>query len=677
MRRSKYMALAVAFALILSMLAGCTKGGGGDGGTKEPVQTPSEGAVVVSTAREFLDALDTDTEIFLKAGTYNLSEAIASIEDRAAWDADHPFVFLNNEVSSATVEIICAENLKICGEGTGLVEIIQDDVYADVLHFSYCNNVSIDHVTMGHKEAAHCDGNVIEMEYCRDFSLDALDLYGCGTYGICAYYCDGLQMKESIIRDCSYGIMYTGYSSDFNFADCEFKNCREYDSISSYFSELSFENCSFKDNYASSGGFVTEHSGNSIYFKGCSFGQWETDQLNKYYCKDNVYIDDKCSFDGDIDWVITAVDSAEGLFFAINEAPMARGATIILEPGYYNLSEYINTLDVENYNGYHSYVQFEEVFDGYEPVVYSQMFGIVSRSGKNDGSTTIVVDPRYAYVFTGYSSSFGLRGLTIGHTELGECRGGVVRAIEGCNATIADCDLYGCGTIGITADSVTELSVLNTRIHDCSDESLELSNIYDNAIFSGCDIDGGGLWIGGCEDARLGFYNNKLGEWESNLLYFRDDIDEGNNEWHEITYYPEYPDVDPGEGWNRDYLINRAATAEELPGAWYAVWFSDDEYDVDTAMPYYDSENDELFQLTMLLYENGTGQLIGLYDDPVDFDWNLYDPFNADLIGTDGNKIGSFSGYADERWEDSELQLRVYVGSSQIWFQNLNMDINL
>ncbi len=675
MRKNRIAALAIACALILSLLAGCTNGGSGNG-SKEPSQTPSEGAVVVSTALEFLEAINMDTEIFLKAGTYNLSEAISSIEDRDAWGIDHPFVYLTPEVDSCTVEIICAHNLKICGEGTGLVEIIQDDPYADVLNFSYCNNISIDHVTMGHKEAAHCDGNVIELYYCKGCSFDALDLYGCGTYGICAYYCDGLQMNGSIIRDCSYGIMYASCSSDFSFADCEFRNCREFDSICSYFSELTFENCSFKDNSADSGSFVTEGDGNSIYFKACSFGKWETDQLNECYSKANIYIDDKCQFDGEIAWNIAVVNSAEALLEAINEAPMTQGATIILEPGYYNLSEYISSLDAEEYNAYHSYVQFEDVFDGYEPVVYSQMFGIVSRSGRNDGSTTIVVDPRYADVFTSYSSLMGLRGLTIGHTELGYCSGGVVRVEEGGSAVIADCDLYGCGTVGITASNAYDLSVFNTRIHDCSDESLDLYNIYDNAIFCGCDIDGGGLWIGGCEDAYLGFYNNKFGEWESNNLYFRDDIHEENNEWHEITYYPEYPDVDPGMADFRSYATEQLLDPENAQGAWYAIWYTDYNEDMDVAMPFYDSGADELFQLTLFMYQNGTGQLVGMEGGPFDFDWAAHDEYSIMLSTRDAQDIAMIKFYADTSLADSEPYLVLFIEGTQVWFQNLHMEVS-
>jgi hypothetical protein len=300
------------------------------------------------------------------------------------------------------------------------------------------------------------------------------------------------------------------------------------------------------------------------------------------------------------------------------------------------------------------------------------MFGITSRSGKAEG-TTLVVEPRYADVFTGYSSGMGLRGLTIGHTETGECSGGVVRVTEGGSAVIADCDLYGCGTVGINADSAYDLSVLNTRIHDCTDVSLDLYNVQENAVFCGCELDGGGMWIGSCEDAYVAFFNNKLGANESSALYFRDEIEKENNEWDEIVNDMAYPDVDPGMDF-RYYLTSQEVGAGDIPGAWYAVWYTDYSEDIDVQMPYYDSEADELFQLTLFLYSDGSGQLVGMGDDEtLEFKWKIEDPYNVMLMSDPQTSLGSITGFADETLDEPELYLLLYLDGAQIWFQNLNI----
>lgn len=94
--------------------------------------------------------------------------------------------------------------------------------------------------------------------------------------------------------------------------------------------------------------------------------------------------------------------------------------------------------------------------------------------GNADGSygnplRSIVTNPRYSYVLNFKDCEYVyISQLSIGHTEGGYCTGGVINA-ELCEGmTISRCDLYGCGTEGLTLTSVGNFTCENTVIHDCT-----------------------------------------------------------------------------------------------------------------------------------------------------------------------------------------------------------------
>lgn len=107
--------------------------------------------------------------------------------------------------------------------------------------------------------------------------------------------------------------------------------------------------------------------------------------------------------------------------------------------------------------------------------------------GAGEERPKIVIEPHYSNVLT-FTNCNGitLRHLEIGHTEEGYCTGGVLNFNNCKNIKIDDCDLYGCGTEGITASTTETLECTRTIIRDCSYSILSL---YGGSNFKFIDCD--------------------------------------------------------------------------------------------------------------------------------------------------------------------------------------------
>ena len=124
------------------------------------------------------------------------------------------------------------------------------------------------------------------------------------------------------------------------------------------------------------------------------------------------------------------------------------------------------------------------VHDGEE--LYISSMNNLTIIGEGENRPKIVVEPRYAYIFN-FSNcvNLTLRHLEIGHTLEGYCMGGVLN-FECCeNIKIDDCDLYGCGTEGITTFRTNNLRCARTMIRDCSYSIMTLKG-SENINFIDC-----------------------------------------------------------------------------------------------------------------------------------------------------------------------------------------------
>ena len=171
------------------------------------------------------------------------------------------------------------------------------------------------------------------------------------------------------------------------------------------------------------------------------------------------------------------VSSVDELLSAI--APNTR---IIMQEGLYELDK---AADYGKGSG--TYYRWDEVYDGYELVISGAEN--LSISAEKDADVTISVTPRYANVLH-FDNCDGLvlSELTCGHTkEPGACSGGVIRIENTDKAKINDCDLYGCGIIGVDAHLCRELTVTDCELYECSFNAVAANSCRDVRILD-CDI---------------------------------------------------------------------------------------------------------------------------------------------------------------------------------------------
>lgn len=234
---------------------------------------------------------------------------------------------------------------------------------------------------------------------------------------------------------------------------------------------------------------------------------------------------------------------------------IAPGVTIFVEPGYYNMSEYLE--EVQTWKGYdwnaeHPYVKLEYCYDGVEVVIKNADDLTIMGDAESLAQTEIVVEPRYAAVLTFFNCcDLNLSFLTMGHTETGACSGNVLN-FYGCkNITLSAMDLYGCGVYAIeTGKGTGDLYVYNSTLRDCSDGSLFMIEGVGNFEFRDCIFTGSycGGYYGNSADSELHFYNCTFGEGETNTWFFWPDIYAIDCTWTEITQYPEYSAEEYYEG---------------------------------------------------------------------------------------------------------------------------------
>ena len=455
-------------------------------------------AVRVSSVQELVDAIVPGAEIALEPGTYDLTAWL-----QQGGRVENPASCLSLEECFDGVEAVIynLDGLRLYGLSDNCADttLVVKPRYADVLRFEGCSNIRLENLTLGHTpEEGSCVGDVLEFQDCDRVVLTNLDLYGCGTYGVSSEYCSDLRVERCTIRDCSYGILYTVGCTGLRFVDCELRDCRGFNMLDVSGSSVSFDNCRFTGNLGD-WSFLTEVETNSIRFYECEFGVWESMDLAPWRSNSRtVSFDERCRFaevndalDGPVH-----VSSPEELFSAIQP-----DAVIFLEPGMYNLTEWIErtwTEEGESWNMRHPYVRLQPCYDGVEAAIVGANGLSLFGTGENRGVTELVVTPRYADVFSFENCvNVTISGLTLGHTDSGECAGSVLAFSSCSSVTLTNLDLYGCGVYGINGFELGDLTMRGCCIHDCSNGPVYLYggagiNSFEDCVFT--DSDGGFLF---------------------------------------------------------------------------------------------------------------------------------------------------------------------------------------
>ena len=231
--------------------------------------------VNVSNIREFYEAIDNNTRIILEAGTYNISELpfeqrhnenINYYNNEETWEPE----FYNYD----TISVKNIGNLLIEAKEGAQVTICTEDPYEAPLSFKYCNNVTLSGLTVGHNvEPGHCSGSVILLEDSNKISINDCRLYGCGTYGVEASNSYAINVVDTDIFECTYGLVNLYNTGNMTFKNCNMHDSRGFDMICIQDCwNILFESCSITDNVVDyESNFLIKAVGDDIKFKDCHF----------------------------------------------------------------------------------------------------------------------------------------------------------------------------------------------------------------------------------------------------------------------------------------------------------------------------------------------------------------------------------------------------------------------
>ena len=241
-------------------------------------------------------------------------------------------------------------------------------------------------------------------------------------------------------------------------------------------------------------------------------------------------------------------------------AAIAPNTTIWLAKGDYDLTA------AENYGRTPDGVSYtwEQIGQpGEYGLVIMDVENLVLR-GEDPAETRILTEPRYVNVLRFVDCEApSLEALTVGHTDGAYCFGGVLRFDRCDRATIGNCGLFGCGTVGVKARDCEELSVINSRIYECSSSAVSVDGCRD-VLVEKCEIyDHGKRWEGSNAQSLFeavdtdGFviYNNRLADsdvWylvdcvRSRDVFFLSNEVSGNRVNLAMFHFEKYPCVVDG-----------------------------------------------------------------------------------------------------------------------------------
>lgn len=227
--------------------------------------------VTVSDAYEMLKEVGENKKIILDEGTYDFS----AITEKQLNGLGNEYV---SKTYGNTFNIYSAKNFCIEAKEGAKVLIRIDDPYEPVLTFDQCENITVRGITAGHNvEPGYCSGSVLRFTDCYSINIDKCNLFGCGTYGIETSNCSMLNVTDSDIYECTYGLLSMNNTYSAYFKGCTFRDsCDMAMLYLSSVSDISFEDCKFKNNRSDSfdGCFVESYSDSqydTVMFKNCVF----------------------------------------------------------------------------------------------------------------------------------------------------------------------------------------------------------------------------------------------------------------------------------------------------------------------------------------------------------------------------------------------------------------------
>ena len=553
----KYMKLlgpALSLLLAVLLLAGC---GLPPSSGASPEATPKPEVVPEATAQPEPagpnDAVVvTDVDGLLRALADNVTIEIDSAHLRLDEASDYGFGYSNGPYSWESLGDgqyeLCLRGLSgltIRGRGMGQTRITTRDVYADVLSFDGCADLTLEGLTLGHRGVVGgCSGDVLGFRGCDNARIRSCELFGCGVIAVNAWSCSKMRVDDCLLRDCSMAALNVTECLDFQARGCEIANCGS-DSPLAVLCVASCEGFALINSLIRDGRntfLLDAMNSTSVCLLGCEakgnrfsnalFGLYDYNiTVSGCALSDNefgaCYLGGaQAAENGAGEELLTFGDFArmerkdfEGEYAgpAPRPAPTPRPVAVpagIPEPGetrelsVTNVDELLAAiaprttirLDGEEFrlssaSGYGRedglYYEWAEEYDGYTLVLKDlEDFALV---GGGRAFTLLSTEPRYADVLRFENCrNVSLSDLTMGHTpESGLCTGDVLN-INWCEGvTLERCGLFGCGEIGIDASCCSAIRVNETNIYDCSYLGAQLDRVSD-MVFSGCSVSGCG-----------------------------------------------------------------------------------------------------------------------------------------------------------------------------------------
>lgn len=150
-----------------------------------------------------------------------------------------------------TITIRNVKNLRIVGVGPEPARLLVRPRYVFVLRFEDCQDVTVENLVLGHTPEGVCDAGVVAATRCAGLTFRKADLFGCGTEGLTLEEVENFLFQDSIVRDCTYGIMTIEGCRDLRLEGSQFLRNREYWAVQIRDSrDVLFTNCRFVENEA-------------------------------------------------------------------------------------------------------------------------------------------------------------------------------------------------------------------------------------------------------------------------------------------------------------------------------------------------------------------------------------------------------------------------------------------
>ena len=220
-------------------------------------EAPEKSVITVSSPEELLAALGSNRRILLQEGEYNLTSASQS---HIATQS----VFYCEKFDGPELTLNGIHNLTIQGAGDKLSEIVVDPRYVFVIKFTNCSGISIENVKAGHSEGGYCMGGVFCFEDSSIIGIDGSLMYGCGTIGLDLLRVKDMEVADSIIYECTTGIMTIDQCSDIAFKGCTFKDNKDFQLVEIWdTTDFIIDSCTFLHNTGSTM-FITAWSENMV-----------------------------------------------------------------------------------------------------------------------------------------------------------------------------------------------------------------------------------------------------------------------------------------------------------------------------------------------------------------------------------------------------------------------------